>query len=209
MTYPDKDTLPKGAETHLKNWARSKFFNRNRSISTKYTQKGNTVEDQAIELLSEYWNDGFLFKNEIQFENDWITGTPDIILRTKGVDTKCPWDWSTFPAFESKLPESDYFWQAQGYMDLTGLDLWQIAYVLCDTPEAQILKEARFKSYDLGMNGEIEDWLIDELTEKMTYSDIELSCRIKIFDVHRNNKAIQQIHGRVELCRDYLSELNF
>ena len=56
MAYPDKPELPKGAETHLRNWSKSKLYNRSKEISSKYFTKGNQVEEQAIELLSEYPN---------------------------------------------------------------------------------------------------------------------------------------------------------
>lgn len=209
MAYPDKPELPKGAETHLRNWSKSKLYNRSKEISSKYFTKGNQVEEQAIELLSEYWGDGFLFKNEQYFEDDHITGSPDIVRSDKIIEIKSPWDWSTFPAFESKIPESNYYWQVQGYMALTGLDFAQLCYVLCDTPEEQILKECKFKSYELGMGGEYDQDLYDVIEKSMTYSDIEISNRVKIFDIPRDEKAIENIRRRVEACRVFLGQLEF
>jgi hypothetical protein len=206
MAYPDKSELPKGAETHLRNWSKSKLYTRSKEIGSKYLTKGNQVEDQAIQLLGEYLGEEFLFKNEDYFEDDHMTGTPDMIRVDRIREMKSPWDWSTFPAFESKIPEPNYWWQCQGYMALTGKDHAQLCYVLCDTPEEQIYKEAKFKSYELGCD--IDD-IFDNMVKLMTYGDIELSCRIKIFDIARDDKAIANIRRRVEACRVFLSQLEF
>jgi hypothetical protein len=206
MAYPDKAELSKGAETHLRNWSKSKLYNRSKEIGSKYLTKGNQVEEQAIQMLAEYLGEDFWFKNEDHFEDDHITGTPDVIRSDRVIDIKAPWDWSTFPAFTQNIPESDYYWQLQGYMALTGKDCAQLCYVLCDTPEEQIYKEAKFKAYELGCD--IDD-IFDDMVKLMTYSDIELSCRIKIFDITRDDKAIENIRKRVEACRVFLSQLEF
>jgi len=206
MAYADKPELPKGAETHLRNWSKSKLYGRSKEIGSKYLTKGNKVEEQAINLLSEYMSEAFWFKNDQHFEDDHITGMPDVIRLDRVVEIKSPWDWSTFPAFESKIPESNYWWQCQGYMALTGKDFAQLCYVLCDTPDEQIYKEAKFRSYDLGCD--VED-IYDDVAQSMTYSDVELLNRIKIFDIHRDEKAIENIRRRVEACRVFLGKLEF
>jgi len=206
MAYPDKPELPKGAETHLKNWAKSKLYSRSKEIGSKYLTKGNKVEEQAIDLLAEYMGEGFLFKNEEHFEDDHITGMPDVLRSDRVIEIKSPWDWSTFPAFEQKIPESNYWWQCQGYMALTGKDFAQLCYVLCDTPEEQIQKEAKWKAYELGCD--IDD-IIEQIEQAMTYSDIQIESRIKIFDIKRDDKAIENIRRRVESCRVFLSQLQY
>ena len=206
MAYADKPELPKGAETHLRNWSKSKLYGRSKEIGSKYLIKGNAVEEQAIDLLAEYMGEGFLFKNEQQFEDDHITGMPDVIRADRVIEIKSPWDWSTFPAFESKIPESNYFWQCQGYMALTGKDFAQLCYVLCDTPEEQIYKEAKYKAYELGCD---TDDIIEDIAKGLTYGDIQLESRVKIFDIPRDEKAIENIRRRVEACRVFLSGLQF
>jgi len=206
----DNPDLPEGCKTHLRNWSRSKLYGRRKEISSKYLSKGTTVEDQAIELLAEYLDCGFMFKNEQHFDDDpHMNGTPDLLLPNLVREIKSPWDWSTFPAFESEIPSSDYWWQCQGYMGLTNREHAQLCYVLCDTPEDQITKECRMKSYELGMGGEYDQEFYDEIAQKMTYSDIPLELRIKIFDIPRDDKAIESIRKRVELCRVFLSDLAY
>lgn len=206
MAYPDKPELPKGAETHLRNWSKSKLYGRSKEIGSKYLTKGNRVEEQAIDLLAEYMGEGFLFKNDQHFEDDHMTGMPDVLPADRVIEIKSPWDWSTFPAFESKIPESNYWWQCQGYMALTGKNFAQLCYVLCDTPEEQIQKEAKWKAYELGCD--IDD-IIEQVEQSMTYSDIQIESRIKIFDIARDDKAIENIRRRVESCRVFLSDLQY
>ena len=160
----------------------------------------------AINLLAKYQNEDFWFKNDQYFEDDDMTGMPDVLRLDRVIEIKSPWDWATFPAFETKIPESNYWWQCQGYMALTGKDFAQLCYVLCDTPEEQIYREAKYKAYELGCD--VDD-IIEEVEKSMTYNDLELSTRIKIFDIHRDEKAIENIRKRVKACRVFLSELQF
>lgn len=206
MAYADKPELPKGAETHLRNWSKSKLYGRSKEIGSKYLTKGNKVEEQAINLLAEYQNEAFWFKNDQYFEDDHMTGMPDVLRLDRVVEIKSPWDWATFPAFESKIPESNYWWQCQGYMALTGKDFAQLCYVLCDTPEDQIYREAKYKALELGCD--VDD-IIEDVEKSMTYGDIELGSRIKIFDIHRDERAIQNIRNRVEACREFLGKLEY
>ena len=205
----DNPDLPEGCKTHLRNWSRAKLYGRRKEINSKYLTKGTNVEDQAIDLLSEYFDDGFMFKNEQDFEDDHFRGTPDVVLPKLVREIKSPWDWSTFPAFEDEIPESNYWWQCQGYMALTGREHAQLCYVLCDTPSDLIEKECRIKSYELGMNGPYDEEFYQEIQSKMTYSDIDLSLRVKVFEVDRDDKAIENIRKRVEQCRVFLSNLNY
>ena len=67
------------------------------------------MEDEAIDLVGEYYGLGFVLKNEEHFENYFVTGTPDLITETTVRDIKCSWSLDTFPAYESELPNKDYY----------------------------------------------------------------------------------------------------
>jgi hypothetical protein len=205
----DNPDLPEGAKTHLRNWSRSKLYGRRKEISSKYLTKGNEVESIAIEMLSNYLDCGFLFENTQQFEDAHMNGRPDVLVPKIVYEMKSSWDWSTFPAFESDVTNPLYPWQCQGYMGLTNREHAKLCYVLVDTPAHIIEKECRIKSYELGMGGEYDQEFYDEIAQKMTYSDIPLELRIKIFDIPRDDKAIESIRKRVELCRVFLSQLQF
>lgn len=181
-----KDVLSQTAKTYLKELAIQSIYGFRRDIGSKYLYKGLEQEDEAIEVLGEFLNNPLLIKNEQRFENDFISGEPDVITPTAIYDTKCPWDVFNFPLFESECPNKDYYWQLQGYMLLTGKKFAKLAYVLVDTPNEYQYAES--DSFD--------------------YSNLPISKRVKIFDIEYSEEAIEQIKERVIECRNYLSSLN-
>ena len=199
--------LGKTGESALKMWLKEQTFNRRKEFSSKYTQKGNICEDNSIDFIAEMLGFGFLIKNEKYFENDFIKGTPDVILNDLIIDVKNSWDWSTFPFFENEVPNSDYYWQAQCYMELCDIDNYKLIYVLSDTPENIIISEARKYCYQNGIDPEDND-VCDEFIAKMTYSDIEDSKKYKVFDIKRSREDYAKIITRVLEARKYLLTFN-
>ncbi len=49
-----------------------------KEFSSRYTDKGNAVEDLSISLVNDVLDVKFIYKNEEYFENDYIKGTPDV-----------------------------------------------------------------------------------------------------------------------------------
>jgi len=198
--------LGKTGETYCKDWLKGQVYNRKRDISNKYTQKGNEVEDNSIDFISEQLDLGFVLKNEKFFENDFCQGTPDLILPELIIDVKNSWDVHTFPIFEDELPNKDYYYQAQVYMELVGVDNYKVVYVLSDTPLHLIEKEAYWYCKNNGYD-ELDLDILDEFIAKMTYSDIPNNLKIKVFDIKRNQDDIDLIKSRVEECKEVISKL--
>jgi len=198
--------LGKNGETYCKDWLKGQIYNRKREINTKYTQKGNEVEDNSIDFISEQLDLGFVLKNEKFFENDFCQGTPDIIIPELIIDVKNSWDVHTFPAFEKELPNKDYYWQSQVYMELVGIDNYKVVYVLSDTPLHLIEKEAYWYCKNNGYD-ELDMDILDNFTAKMTYTDIDDKLKYKVFDIQRNQKDIDLIKVRVNECRKFIDEL--
>ena len=198
--------LGKTGETYCKDWLKGQVYNRKRDISNKYTQKGNEVEDNSIDFISEQLNLGFVLKNEKFFENDFCQGTPDLILPELIIDVKNSWDVHTFPAFETELPNKDYYYQAQVYMELVGVESYKVVYVLSDTPQHLIEKEAYWYCKNNGYD-ELDLDILDEFTAKMTYSDIPDNMKYKVFDIKKNNDDIKLIKERVLECREIIKNL--
>ena len=195
----------KGTEDYLRELYISKKYGREREISSKYMSKGTIVEDHSMELLS-LLESKFYVKNEENFENDWITGTPDIIepeLR----DIKSSWDIFTFHKTLAEGITDDNFWQAQSYMDLTGSDICYIDYCLVDTPEQLVEYEKRKIIYDAQTDD--PEWYrrkCKTIEKKMKYNDIPMEERKKTFEVKRDEEKINLIHERVELCREWVDK---
>ena len=135
-----------------------------------------------------------------------MQGTPDVVLKDVIIDVKNSWDNFTFPLFETDIPNSDYYWQAQVYMELVGIDNYKLIYVLSDTPENLIVNEVKSYVYRNGFD-EIDAELYDQFKAKMTYSDIPDNLKIKSFDIQKSDEDIKLIENRVIECRNYIKKL--
>jgi hypothetical protein len=206
MGYPEKDELPKGAITYIHQWIKEQIYGLRKEFTSKYTSKGNECELDSIELAANHYGWGMVSKNETTLWNDWIVGTPDLILSDLVPDIKNAWDCFTFPLFDTSL-QSDHEWQLTGYMDLSGKNKAAIINTLMDAPDKIVEKEAWMIARKNGLD-EVDEELFQEVKVTMTYSHLPVELRIKRFDLERNNKKIEQIHKRVEKCRQYISSMN-
>lgn len=131
-------------------------WSRKADTGNKYTKKGLAVEEDGLTLYSQIT--GIYFKkNEIRLQNETFDGEIDTfvgeeILRAKHTkDIKCSWDWTTFPSMLDTKPDSDYEYQGQGYMDLSGAETHGVVYCLINTPDFLIKKCINDLFYQLGV----------------------------------------------------------
>lgn len=178
-----KGQLSKTAQSYAQEWLKEQIYGRRKDISSKYFDKGNLLEDESIEFLTANSDYGFLIKNEEHFENDFLTGTPDIITNDEIIDMKNSWDCFTFPLFFDVIPNKDYMYQLQGYMALTGRKKAKLVYTLMTTPE-----DVNFGKED-------------------NYDEIDAKYRIKMFEVERDEEIIQSIKDRVQEINQYINKL--
>lgn len=193
------------AKSYCNDWLISQLYGKKKEINSKYLERGITSEQDGIDFIADYYNYGILLKNETQFENDYITGTPDVILKDKIIDVKCSWDCFTFPLLADNYPKT-YYWQAQCYMILTGIKYYELIYVLLDLPinliEHEAWNYARANGYDSP-----DDYIFDLIKEKNTYKNIPDFFKIKKFDIEYNQEAKELIEKRVNDCRNYIDNL--
>lgn len=199
-----KGTMGKTGETYLKKWMLEQIYNRRIDVTSKYMEKGQIMEDESIDFISAMIKIKGLIKNETHFEDDFMTGTPDLILSDKIIDVKNVWSFATFPYFDKTCPNNDYYWQLQGYMHLTGKNAAQLIYVLSDTPLHLIEKECYWHCQKNGLINEEE---LPEWIAKMTYSDVLPDDKIRVFDIERNQDDIDRIIERVKVCREFINNL--
>jgi hypothetical protein len=104
-----KGELSKTAQSCVKQIVKEEMLGVRRMLSNKYLDKGIMMEDAAIDLVVErYELDPFTTaKNEEYFENDFIKGTPDLILEDSVRDIKCSWGVDTFPLLDEVIPNKD------------------------------------------------------------------------------------------------------
>ena len=199
--------LSKTAQSYCKDWLKEQIYSRRKEFTSKYTDKGNIMEDNSIDVISDHLGLGMLLKNEQRSENGIMTGTPDIITKELIIDVKNSWDCFTFPLFAEEIPNKDYYYQLQGYMNLTGKWKAKLIYVLSNTPDHLIDREAYYYCKNNGYD-EVDNDILTEFYDKMTYDNIDSEYRIKIFDIERDQEVINEINAQVEKCRNYIKTLN-
>lgn len=177
--------LSKTTESYLQEWLKEQIYGVRNQVDSKYLRKGIECEAESIELYALAKDVDFAVKNSKRFSNEYATGEPDLILDDKVVDIKTSWDCFTFPLFEEQVPNTDYYWQLQVYMDLLGLDKAELAYVLVNTPA-----EMQYQEIDM-----------------TDYTNLDLKYRVKTFEIERNQEDIDKLYQRVEECREYIATI--
>jgi len=201
-----KGELSKTCQSYVQKVLKEELYGVRSMFSNKYTDKGNIMEDEAIDLVASFYDLGIVLKNEDYFTNEFIKGTPDVILEDSVRDIKCSWDVGTFPLYQTEVPNKDYYWQLQGYMWLTDKEVSYLDYCLMDTPDHLISSEARSMAYRFGVQ-EISQSQHTDLVQNMTFSRHPENMRIKTFRVDRDEEAIEQIKNRVTEINNYINTL--
>ena len=214
----DNEPLSNMAKWHLKNiygYAKYHKWNATSDKGTKFTNKGNMVEKDSIELLSRIKNVP-LVKNEIRVNNDFLTGIPDAFIGPNIyeakyiIDVKSSWDIQSFLNNLGKPLYSLYWWQIQGYLAITGAQVGEVAYCLVNTPQSLINNEIyRLKDRLDIVTDEDPIFLTKEaeLINNLMFDDMPEKERVLRFLVERDDKAIEKVYRKVELCREYMQEI--
>ncbi|VDH16732.1 Uncharacterised protein [Algoriella xinjiangensis] len=207
-----KPLLNETAKKYLNNLYKEITFNRTKEVQSKYLEKGIHQEASSIQLLNEVHGLD-LTKNSKRFVNDYFSGEPDLIHNNEVYDIKSSWEFTTFPMMDEEVKNQAYYYQLQCYMDLLGFKKSKLIYVLVDTPDVLIQDELYRVSRKLGVFDEelsfdLPAELELEIERNLKYEDIPKAQRIKIFDVERNDKVINQIHQMIELARLHLVKID-
>lgn len=209
MTSPRSkgEVLSETAKTFIEDVFREKEYGIYKDISSRYTDKGIQMEDEAIQLAGNVlgW-DLNVNKNEERLKNEWITGIPDINTETLLADIKCSWSGSTFPFFEDELPNKDYFWQLQGYMMLTGHLQAELVYCLMNTPQQIVEDEVRRMHWKLNLLEESLD-VREAVQCQHNFDHLSDNLRIKRFIVEGSIDAEKRIKEKVEQANEYYLSL--
>ena len=160
----------------------------------QYTQKGNLLEDLAIEMSGKMRLRNYQ-KHVGRVENELITGECDVLdLKNKLIiDTKCTWDIGTHPFFADeameKVKKAGYDVQMQAYMWLYDCDVANIDFWLFPCPP-ELLK----------------DWDdIDQLVHLV--EKIDIRDRKTTVTIERDEAVIQKIKDKVPHCQEYYAKL--
>lgn len=179
-----KDDLKLGASmiTYLKKWYAEQKSGVREEIRSKYFDKGNMCEADAIDITAERLGLGILEKNLVHFNDEHFQGTPDVYTDELVIDTKCSWDYTTFLDAVTSPINKDYEAQLQVYMHLLGLKKAKLVYVMLDTPA-----EANYG-------------------EDIFYSHLPIEQRFFAFDLEYDPAMIEQMQEKVENARIFLKQ---
>jgi hypothetical protein len=206
------------------------------SIKSHQLTKGIVRESDSIELYSQYLGVE-LVKNTERKNNELWSGEWDLI-RCKDIvsDIKTSWTRETFTKTALANISSGYLPQGQGYLDLTGRNIFELVYCLVDSLPYQVNNIINKMLYnpDYGtVSGEVEESAIPVIVEEVTnhfvtrkalkeFCDISgvvhyewfenfyeppLEKRIKVFSFERDDKLIGQMKELVLLGRDYMNQI--
>jgi hypothetical protein len=185
-------------------WIADKY-GRRPQVFSKQMRKGIECEEDSLSLYTTT-QCALVTKNEVNYSNDFITGTPDAFNRDLVVDVKTSWDIWTFS--KSELTPL-YEWQLRGYMMLLNLPEAHLAYCLVDMPNSLLSDELYRLQYNF-TNGEDNpeyDNAAEQLKRNSIYSDIPASERIKVFKIVRDIEKEEQIINRVKEGRQLYETL--
>ncbi len=180
-------------------------YGREHFVVTKYMRKGTMCESDSLDLVEEALGQTY-FKNKEKLENEFITGTPDVIEKPKIIiDIKTSWDIWTFAAVDEEKARKDYYGQLLGYMWLTNVKESRLHYCLVNTPEALIEQEL----YKLTMSGVISESPEDQDKARISYlfDDIPVKDRVKTYDFKFDDEIHQKLIEKIKLSREYLNTL--
>ena len=160
----------------------------------QYTQKGNLLEDLAIEMSGKMRFRNYQ-KHVGRVENELITGECDVLdLEQKLIiDTKVTWDIGTHPFFADeameKVKKAGYDVQMQAYMWLYDCEVANIDFWLFPCPP-ELLK----------------DWDdIDQLVHLV--EKIDIRERKTTVTIERDESVIQKIKDKIPHCQNYYEQL--
>lgn len=205
----DTEELSETAKTYCEEIFVEIVSGRKKQISNKFMDKGNANEPIGISMATNFYNEGFIDPDKkIKYSNDYLEGTPDIVLKDRIVDTKGSWDIFTFKSADGN--NDTYYVQLQCYMDLTGKKEADLFYYLSDTPDFIIQNERNrmfYKFEDGDSNEEFKLWETNYL-KLAIYSDLLEEQRFKVFRYNYDVELIKELKERIIKARNYMLTLN-
>jgi len=200
------EVLSKTCKSYLQELAIEEMYGIKKEFSSRYTDKGIEVERTSIDLVQDNCDFGFMYKNEEHFENDYLTGTPDVNTDNILLDVKSSYDATTFPFFAEDIPNKDYYYQLQGYMALCNKRKSVLAYCLVNTPYQIVEDEVRRAHWKEHLIDESEELRAD-VEARHNFDHIPPEKRIKTFEVRYDKEVIKAIYERIKECRKYYETL--
>jgi len=185
--------LSTGGRTFVESLVDQIVYKYQKTFGSKETEKGNTVENDAIEFLNEFFMTD-LIKSESSLSHGFFKGHPDLEDENEKmiIDIKCSWTKDTFPKLPEQISNSTYEWQLKLYCYMKSKmtkQEWRkarLCYVLMSTPE-----------------GLVPDWEGDDLHY---VDDLDPALRITYIEFELTDADIAHIERREKAAVKYAKE---
>lgn len=205
-------------------WETEKMFSISKEMDVEYFDRGRKTEPESIELLKEVDKKEYI-KNEERFENDFLSGIPDVIEIKEMigerepvfyagaiVDIKSTKDYPTFLYKIHKGLDPGNREQLQGYGDILECNDLGVAFTLPTMPQS--IREGYKMKLAYKMNAAIDQdkeferaWA--NLERSMIFDHMPASKRVYKIPVEPFTPFEKQaVYDRVKLCREWLDNFD-
>lgn len=211
-TDKDAGLLGETAKTMIREIWLNDNFGYKENVVTDEMMKGLICEQDSMQLVQDVLGGEFRLKNTSYFKNEFIHGTPDIILTKQDYceDIKSSYNLRTF--FDAEYKEKDaYWWQGQAYMWLTGKTNYRLMYCLVKTPDNIILNQKKNFWYKFDCDETNPNYI--DISMQIEHNNnvvesIPKEKRVKIFEFKIDLDAIEKVKKQHEKAINYYSSLN-
>lgn len=190
-------------------WLKNQFGYEEK-VFTDDMLKGLLCEQDSMQLVQDVLKGEFRTRYNQVISNNYIIGTPDIVLQKEDVveDIKTSSNLRTF--FEAE-PTKLYITQAQCYMALTGKKNYRLIYCLVKTPPEIMTNELKKVWYRFNCDEENPDYVKAAMQlehNNNLIGNIPKEKRIKVFEFSYDENLIQSLYAKIEKAREYYNTLS-
>jgi hypothetical protein len=174
--------------------------------------KGIKSEVRATEMVSRVTAQD-LYRYKTKLNNSYLRGALDVLDAKEIEKSKiivevknCSTLTSFLHAAKEPLPRK-IFWQMQGYFAITGKENGIVYNCLVDMPDHVIAEQYDLLVKDLCPDGVITSLFEEEWAEKergFRFNDIPEEERVMPFPIERDEKCIEKIYEKIDICREWL-----
>ncbi len=201
------DPLSETTKAYLRElWIKEMFKREKYDTKNKFTDKGIACESDSLDLVQIVTKQTY-FKNRKELSNDFITGTPDVILEDSIIDIKTSWDIWTYGSTTEDSARKTYYYQLLGYMWLTNTKKASLMYCLVNTPEDIMNDELYRLSFRYPEINE-SDEKANKYKRNYIFDDIDHTLRLKKYDFEFVEEDINELQNKIVLAREYMNGLS-
>jgi len=202
----EQGNLSETAKTYLHElWLYNNYGYKD-ELYTNEIQKGRLNEDLATTLIQNVLGGELRIINKNYYSNDYISGTPDIILNDCIEDVKNSFSVKTF--HNSEITPA-YYWQAQCYMELLNINNYRLIYCLTQTPDNIItdLKKRLYYQFDCDETNEYYINASTQIDINHNIYNIDQKYRVKLFNIEYNKNDIIKLYAKCEKAIEYYNNI--